>query len=268
MAEPGLVISQLLTDSTPNLERLVTEAHIWSFRQVPEPLWLLTRPHRRMFHWGLGPVLADFHQKLVSQGLDRYLAETEVELFSFDLGPAARHHCGLLPLSPPLSISTIRRRTEASLKFIRSFYCGPLGVENYNYYPTGLYEHITEPDFIEKYLREFDLGLVLDLAHGAITAHNLGLKPLEYFNSLPLEKVVELHLSRPWLPLQPGLWAVDSHDAPGQREWGWLQKLLKNQRIPKKVPVFIEYYRRIDKLDKSQAVLTDLLNQEGIQIFK
>lgn len=261
MAELGLVISHLFAHSTPTLERLVTEARVLSFRQIPEPSWLAWRPVRRILHWGLGPVLADFNKEFVRQGLGRYLSETEVELFSFDLGPAARSHCGLLPLSKTLSPSVIYRQTEACLKFIRRFYSGPLGVENYNYYPTGLYEHVTEPCFIENYLKEFDLGLVLDLAHGAVTAHNLGLRPQDYFNSLPLGKVVELHLSRPWLPSQQEFWAVDSHGLPGQREWDWLKKLLDSQRLSSKVLVFIEYYTRPDKLGDAQKVLATLLNQ-------
>ena len=120
-AEPGLVISHLFQSRSPRAERLLDLTRLWSLRRVPEPDWLADRPGRRLFHWGLGPVLADFQKAFVSQGLDRYLTERPVELFSFDLGPAARHHQGILPLSRPLGAAAVRRHTEAALRFVRRF---------------------------------------------------------------------------------------------------------------------------------------------------
>ncbi len=258
-AEAGLVISHLFDRPSPEAVRLAEAAEIWSLRTVPEPDWLAGRPRRRIFHWGLGPALADFQPALRRQGLERYLAENPVELFSFDLGPSARRHWGPWPASPSLGPAAIRRHTEAALKFIRRFYRGPLAVENYNFYPTGLYRRVTEPDFIRRYLEEFDLGLVLDLAHGAVTAHNLRLDREEYFEALPLERVAEAHLSRPELPGTPALWAVDRHLAPQEREWAWLAKLLRNPRLPRGTPVFIEYYRDLKTLEAAQARLTGLV---------
>ena|GEM_PF-1560559 len=260
-AEVGLVISHLFERPGPRARRLVEAAGLWSLRNPVEPDWLAGRERRRIFHWGLGPVLADFQREFIRQGLPRLLAEGRVELFSFDLGPAARSHSGLLPMSAPLGPEAIRRHSERALRLIRRHYQGPLAVENYNYYPTGLYGHITEPAFIRDYLKEFGLGLALDLAHGAVTAHNQGRDPEDYFEELPLEKVVELHISAPWLPRPSGLWAVDAHRVPGEREWGWLLKLLKSGRISPSTPVFIEYYRDLGKLGRAQARLIELIGR-------
>lgn len=261
MAEPGLVISHLFERPGPRRLRLAGTARVWSLRDPAEPGWLARQEGRRIFHWGLGPVLADFQKEFIRQGLHRHLASGRVELFSFDLGPSARRHCGPLPLSAPLGPEAIRRHSERALKFIRRYFQGPLAVENYNYYPTGLYGHITEPEFIRNYLDEFGLGLVLDLAHGAVSAHNQGRDPEVYFQELPLEKVVELHISRPWLPRSKGLWAVDAHQAPGEREWVWLDNLLKNSRISDSTPVFIEYYRDLGKLEKAQSRLIEIIGR-------
>lgn len=262
MAEPGLVISHLFEGPGPRARRLAEAAEIWSLRNPAEPGWLAGRAGRRIFHWGLGPVLADFQREFTRQGLPELLAGGRVELFSFDLGPAARRHSGPLPLSAPLSAGAILRHSERALKFIRRHYQGPLAAENYNYYPTGLYGHITEPAFIRDYLAEFDLGLTLDLAHGAVSAHNQGRDPAGYFEELPLERVVELHVSAPWLPpRRSGLWAADAHRAPGEREWGWLDKLLKSGRISDSTPVFIEYYRDLGKLEIAQARLAELIGR-------
>ena len=262
MADLGLVISHQFSSRTPLLWSLAREARVWSIRNTAEPPWL-PPPRRKTFHWDLGPVLADFKRSFIRQGLDRYLAETGPALFSFDLGPSAARHEGILPLSPPLGPSAIRRRTESAITFIRRYYQGPLAAENYNFYPTGLYNQVTEADFIDGYLKEFDLGLVLDLAHGAVTAHNLGLAPDAYLASLPLERTMEIHISRPWLPSRAGLWAVDAHEPPQDREWVWLENLLKNRRLPPSVPVFVEYYRDLGKLEKAQSRLAALLGHES-----
>ena len=259
MAEPGLVISHLFDRPGPRLRRLANEAPVWSLRNSREPAWLAGREHRRSFHWGLGPVLADFKSEFIRQGLDRFLAERRVENFSFDLGPAARRHLSILPLSTPLGPSAIRRLTESALNLIRRHYSGPLAAENYNFYSTGLYRHITEPGFIRDYLAEFDLGLVLDLAHGAVTAHNTERTPENYFADLPLERVSEIHVSRPWLPPSSTLPAADAHQAPAEREWGWLKGLINCGRLPGGVAVFVEYYGDLGKLIKAQSYLNGLL---------
>lgn len=257
MAELGLVISHHFSRQTPRLRRLAQEAPVWSIRRAEEPSWL-PPGHQKTFHWGLGPVLADFERAFIYQGLDKYLGQAEVALFSFDLGPSATYHEGILPLAPPLGPSAIKKHTEAALKFIRRYYQGPLAVENYNFYPTGLYNHITEPGFIQAYLDEFGLGLVLDLAHAAVTTHNQGRDLMSYLEELPLEKTVEVHLSRPWLPARAALWAVDQHQPPQEREWAWLD-ILKNPRVPQSVPVFVEYYRDLGKLEKAQRHLAGKL---------
>lgn len=261
MAELGLVISHHFTDRTRLLWRLAQNSSVWSMRSPREPEWL-PPPRRKTFHWNLGPVLEEFKRAFIDQELHKYLAENQPELFSFDLGPSARHHSGILPLSLPLGRSDIRRHTESTLNFVRRYYHGPLAAENYNYYPTGFYNHVADPGFINDYLEEFDLGLVLDLAHGAVTAHNLGLDPNAYFASLPLERTAEIHVSHPWLPLKPELWAVDVHEPPKDREWNWLAILLKSGRLPPSTPVFVEYYRDLSKLEKAQSRLAALLGIE------
>ncbi len=258
MAEAGRVISHLFDQPTEALKGLARKSEIWSYRKAAELAGLPQGPRRRSFHWGLGPVLADFQPAFLRQGLDRFLGGP-VELFSFDLGPAAERHQGILPLAPPLSRDQIMRSSEKAVNFIRRFYPGPLAAENYNFYPTGLYGQVTEPDFIHNYLRELGLGLVLDLAHGAVSAHNTGRDPEEYFQALPLELVREIHISRPWLPDEPHLAAVDEHERPGPREWRWLAGLLETGRLPESTVVYIEYYRDLSKLIEAQAYLGRLL---------
>ncbi|MDR2724662.1 MAG: DUF692 family protein [Candidatus Adiutrix sp.] len=259
MAEAGLVISHLLAEPSRTGRRLAEARGPWSLRGRM-PVWLNGLDRRLSFHWGRGPVEADFKPAFRREGLDRLLAETRVELFSFDLGPAARCRAGPFPCSPPLKAAALRRHTEAALKFIRRHYQGPLAAENYNYYPTGLYGPVTDPDFIRAHLAEFDLGLVLDLAHARVTAHNLGVDPAAYLAALPLERTAEIHLSRPWLPPPASrLAAADAHEAPGPEEWRILRAILEDTRLSPRVPVFVEYYGNLSKLESAQSRLEKLL---------
>ena len=261
MVEAGLVISHLLAAPSRIGRRLAEARGPWSLRGRP-PAWLggLGQNRRLSFHWGRGLVEADFQPAFRREGLARLLAETPVELFSFDLGPAARRSAGPFPCSLPLPKTALRRHTEAAMKFIRRHYQGPLAAENYNYYPTGLYGPVTDPDFIRDHLAEFDLGLVLDLAHARVTAHNLGLNPAAYLTALPLERTAEIHLSRPWLPPPAGrLQAADAHEAPGPEDWRILSDILENPRLPGGVTVFVEYYGNLSKLESAQSRLEKLL---------
>lgn len=260
MARAGLVISHLFRRPTAGLRRLAGSAAAWSLRRLPEEPWLAGTPRRRVFHWGLGPVEADFPKRFVAEGLDRYLAERDVALFSFDLGPAASRHLYSLPLARPLGREAILRRMGKMVALLRRHYQGPLAAENYNFYPSGLYDHVTEPGFVGRCLGELGLGLCLDLAHAAVTAHNLGLGLGDYLAALPLEKTVEVHLSRPYLP-GGRLLAADTHDAPREREWGWLELALGDPRLPRDATVFVEYYQCAGHLPRLQKRLEETLRR-------
>ncbi len=85
----------------------------------------------------------------------------------------------------------------------------PLLLENYNYHPTNAYEYICEPELFRWLLDEIDCGMLLDLAHALISAHNLGWSSAEsYLEALPLHKAREVHVTRPgW----QGTQRVDLH---------------------------------------------------------
>lgn len=82
---------------------------------------------------------------------------------------------------------------------------------DYNSYETakGLYEYICQPDFIKELLTKTGCGFLLDLSHARVSAKNLGYNNyIDYIDLLPLEKVVEIHLSRP--EIKPDI-AYDRH---------------------------------------------------------
>lgn len=99
----------------------------------------------------------------------------------------------------------------------------PLLLENFNYHPTNAYEYICEPETFSSLIEQIGCGMLLDLAHARISAHNMGwADPRSYLEALPLPKVREIHVTRPsW----EGSQMVDLH-SPLQTEdldlLGWV----------------------------------------------
>ena len=85
----------------------------------------------------------------------------------------------------------------------------PLLLENYNYHPTNAYEYICEPELFSFLVDEIGCGMLLDLSHARISAHNMHWKDVEtYLSALPLDKVREVHTNHPgW----QGDQRVDAH---------------------------------------------------------
>lgn len=93
----------------------------------------------------------------------------------------------------------------------------PLLLENYNYHPTNAYEYVCEPALFTEIIEAIGCEVLLDLAHAQISAHNMGwANSYAYLEALPLEKVREIHVTRPgWmgntLRVQPSCQRVDLH---------------------------------------------------------
>jgi uncharacterized protein (UPF0276 family)/2-polyprenyl-3-methyl-5-hydroxy-6-metoxy-1,4-benzoquinol methylase len=227
-----LPVSHLLQTPEAWSNGMAAGVDVLELRTVRPWDYLPERP--RVFHWGEGAITHNFVRQFEAQQLGPFLHECRAELFSFDLGPACQKNMSTLPLSPTLNPDRIMSIADESLSAVRRKYNGRLAVENYNYYPTGLYEHICDPNFISKFLETFDLGMVLDLAHARVTAYNRNLNLYDYLIDLPLERVVELHISRPYFHDHL---AVDAHLPPEGDDYAILDFVLS--RLDKNQPVLV-----------------------------
>ena len=249
----GLPVSHLFDRSNPVISELLQLADVLEVKNPSPPAWL-PGDIPKVFHWGFGISEDDFRTHFPP--LRDWLRDARPSLFSCDLGPSARRHEGILPLSPILGKKAIYERARQNMKLLRDVYDGPVGLENYNFYPTGLYNFVCDPDFMAEFLDKFDAGLVLDLAHAAISAANMGFDPFYYLERLPLDKVVEIHVSRPHLPAVPGRLGVDTHECPEEREWSWLAFVLERTRKAGLKPiVLVEYYKDLNILRDSMLRL-------------
>jgi len=255
-----LPISHRLETGDAPARKLLDRADAFELRRAFIPPGLPERP--LVFHWGLGLVLDEFIPAFKAENIPDVLSATGARMFSFDLGPACRKNQHVLPLSPTLDVEAIKHCAAASLDCVRQHYDGPLAVENYNYYPTGLYEHVCRPDFIGAFLEEFELGFVLDLAHAMVSAANLKLDIKRYLLELPLGRVVEVHLSRPYVH---SAMMVDAHDPPGDHEFELLEFVLTHLTEAGPVLIVVEYYRELKTLELLYERLgktLDRLNRE------
>lgn len=118
-------------------------------------------------------------------------------------------------------------------------------VENNNHLGTHAYDVVTEPRFINMLLNATEFNLLLDIAHAKISAYNTQQSEECYFESLPIDRVGQVHLSRH--SVKNGL-ALDTHDALLDDDWIFFRNL--RPRMPQLNYVTIEYYKDINTLIK------------------
>jgi len=98
----------------------------------------------------------------------------------------------LLPL--PFSRSTVKHIVER-VKRVQDFVGRPFLLENisfYMYLPDG---DLTEGEFITEILEQADCGLLLDVNNVYVNAVNHGFDASSFLDTLPLERVVQMHIA-------------------------------------------------------------------------
>jgi uncharacterized protein (UPF0276 family) len=113
-------------------------------------------------------------------------------------------------LCPQLSEETIDRVAE-NLAMLRPLFDVPIILENSPQYFAIPGSTMNLVDFVGEVLSRCDIGLLLDLSHFAITSLNTGVDAVEQLERLPLERVVEIHVSG--YTTQSGV-VWDDHAAP------------------------------------------------------
>lgn len=118
-----------------------------------------------------------------------------------------------------------------------------IAVENNNYYPTPAYRYVTDADFITQVIAENQLLFLFDLAHAKITAHNKNKSYRDYTARLPMQNLVQIHISKHGIDNE-GL-AYDAHEFPGDDIFEEV-KTITSRFTPEYLT--IEYYKDKEKL--------------------
>lgn len=115
---------------------------------------------------------------------------------------------------PQLSPATVERVAH-NLERLRSRFSVPVILENAPQYFAVPGSTMTMPAFVATVAERCDVDLLLDVTHFLITTGNMGLDPVVSLHELPLERVVEVHLSG--MSKQSGRW-WDDHSLPAPEE--------------------------------------------------
>lgn len=116
----------------------------------------------------------------------------------------------------------------------------PLLLENFNFHPTGAYDYICEPALFGELIREIDCGMLLDLGHARISAHNMREwhgDVAGYLSALPLDSVREVHFNRPGWQMGE---RVDLHQPVCIDDLEWLGWVLERAPLLEAVTLEIE----------------------------
>lgn len=131
----------------------------------------------------------------------------------------------------------------------------PLLLENAPGLPGIARDPEGDPEMIAAVLEATGCSFLLDLSYAQTAASNWRLSPREYLERLPLQRIVEIHLSAPG-QLEDGR-QVDAHEALRERDYDLLAWLLK--RVAPQV-VTLEYWKEPRALLEQVIRLKDTLS--------
>jgi uncharacterized protein (UPF0276 family) len=220
--------------------------------QFPDRPLLL---HNSVFNWSLAHPTALEDQQIVARTraalhrtrapwLSVHLGFSAAEVF-FDVHMTAR--------SPALPRAKLFANICRNVRALASGIDVPLILENLDYCPGGAYEHICEPEFIAAVLNETGAGLLLDLAHARVSAARLGLPIEVYLSQLPLDRLLQLHISGP--RMRDGV-LVDAHEALLAEYYALLEWVLARARPQ---AITLEYNREEGELRAELERLREML---------
>lgn len=104
----------------------------------------------------------------------------------------------------------------------------PVILENPPQYFASPDSTMSQIDFLRALAERCDVRFILDLSHYAITAYNDNFDPVEEFDRLPLERVVEVHMSGH--SLQSGIMWDDHAVCASETSFDLLERLLDRAR--------------------------------------
>ena len=221
----------------PLVDGLVYKAPPHDEREYPGKVALLES--------SLNLAACDFADQLAASGFAPALRSGKFAAFSCDLGPACRGYATestangfprYVPRGDMPSAESVGRICRDNLSYLRRFFVGDIEVENLNYFPTGAYELVCEPQWIGQIVEELNVGLAIDLGHALISAQNLGVGVDSYLQHLPLECVTQLHLSSPRY-INGTL--EDAHEVPSASEYELVDFIARraNPVLPRRAAV-------------------------------
>jgi uncharacterized protein (UPF0276 family) len=113
----------------------------------------------------------------------------------------------LLPL--PFTEETLAH-VISRIRVVQDYLERPLVLENPSSYVTFAHSTMNEWEFLRRVAEESDCGLLLDVNNVFVSSVNHDSDPVEYINSLPHERIVQVHLAG---HTDCGTHRIDTHDS-------------------------------------------------------
>ncbi len=123
-------------------------------------------------------------------------------------GVAHKNTHDLLPL--PYTEESLKH-VAARVRAVQDFLGAPLALENPSTYVEFAASSMTEWEFLGRLAEDADCALLLDVNNVYVSAFNHGFEPKTYFDAVPWERVVQLHVAG---HTNNGTHIIDSHIGP------------------------------------------------------
>jgi uncharacterized protein (UPF0276 family) len=160
------------------------------------------------------------------KGLDQLLSEYNPPWFSDHLcfsSVNGYYSNDLIPL--PRTIESVEHLSNR-IKFLQDRFQKPFLIENISYYLEYPDNAISDHEFISLILEKADCGLLLDMNNIYVNSINHKYDPYQYLNSLPLNRVVQVHIAG---HTEYSDIVIDTHGNPVKDDvWKLLEYFLKD----------------------------------------
>lgn len=119
-----------------------------------------------------------------------------------------RYTHDLLPMPYTFEAARI---TARKIREARDFLEVPICVENVSSYAEFHVSEMTEWEFLNEVVEQADCGILLDVNNIYVSSQNHGFDPVEYVNSIPAERVGQIHIAG---HSKFEKYTLDTHDHP------------------------------------------------------
>lgn len=119
-----------------------------------------------------------------------------------------RYTHDLLPM--PYTFEAARITAE-KVRQVQDFVEVPVAVENVSSYAEFHMSEMTEWEFLNEVVEQADCGVLLDVNNIYVSSRNHGFDPMEYVNSVPAERVAQIHIAG---HSKFEKYTLDTHDHP------------------------------------------------------
>jgi uncharacterized protein (UPF0276 family) len=194
--------------------------------------------HNALWNWSLAhPKALEVPGALAT--MRETIARTRAPWHSVHLGFASAEVAAegpmMVPRSPVLGRDALLAAIAGNARALARAVPARLLLENLDYWPSGAYDHVSDPAFIAEVLEDADAGFLLDIAHARVAAAHLRMPVDEYLSRLPLARVRELHVSGP-RPRDGVL--TDAHETLSEEDYRLVAAVL---RVVRPAAVTFEY---------------------------